>query len=75
MTEISPRIVVDPDIRGGKPVIKGTRVAVDLLLKWLAGGSSYEELMREYDLTREDILAALNYAASVLSDEQVKAVQ
>ncbi|MBU4533422.1 MAG: DUF433 domain-containing protein [Firmicutes bacterium] len=39
MKEISPGIVIDPDIKGGKPVIKGTRVPVDLFLGWLAGGS------------------------------------
>ena len=44
------------------PVIKGTRVPVDLILsKLAAGGMAYEEVMSEYDLTKEDILAALDY--------------
>jgi len=72
--EIAPRIVVDEKVRFGKPVIRGTRVSVDLILAKLAGGMIYEELMVEYDLTKEDILAALNYAAKHLSDEEVKAI-
>jgi uncharacterized protein (DUF433 family) len=72
--EIAPRIVVDEKIRFGKPVIKGTRVPIDLILGKLAGGMTYEEVMAEYDLAKEDILAALDYAARHLSDEEVKAV-
>jgi uncharacterized protein (DUF433 family) len=72
--EIAPRIVVDENVRFGKPVIKGTRVPVDLLLAKLAGGMMYEEVMTEYDLTKEDILAALNYAAKHLSNEEVRAI-
>ena len=72
--EIAPRIEVDEKARFGKPVIKGTRVPVDLVLGKLAGGMTYEEVMAEYDLTREDILAALKYASKHLSAEEVKAV-
>ena len=72
--EIAPRIVVDEKVRFGRPVIRGTRVPVDLILAKLAGGMIYEEVMTEYDLTKEDILAALNYAAKHLSDEEVKAI-
>ncbi len=43
--EIAPRIVVDEKVRFGKPVIRGTRVSVDLILAKLAGGMIYEELM------------------------------
>lgn len=50
--EIANRITVDEKIRFGKPVIKGTRVPVDLILGKLAGGMTYEEVMTEYDLTR-----------------------
>ena len=65
VVEIAPRITVDKDVRFGKPVIKGTRVPVDLILGKLAGGMSYEEVMAEYELTKEDILAAgLRYEAS-----------
>jgi uncharacterized protein (DUF433 family) len=72
--EIAPRISIDEKVRFGKPVIKGTRVPVDLVIGKLAGGMTYEEVMSEYDLTREDILAALDYAAKHLSDEEVKAI-
>jgi len=72
--EIAPRIVIDEKVRFGKPVIKGTRVPVDLIIGKLAGGMTYEEVMSEYDLTREDILAALDYAAKHLSDEEVRAL-
>ena len=65
--EIAPRITVDEKIRFGRPVIKGTRVPVDLILGKLAGGMTYDEVMAEYDLVREDILAALKYAAKALA--------
>ncbi len=72
--EIAPRIVVDEKVRFGKPVIKGTRVSVDLVLGKLAGGATYGEVMEEYDITKEDILAVLDYAAKLLSGEEVRAV-
>lgn len=72
--EIAHRIEVDEKLRFGKPVIKGTRVPVDLILGKLAGGMTYEEVMTEYDITKEDILAALKYAFEHLSDEEVKVV-
>lgn len=72
--EIAPRIMVDEKVRFGKPVIKGTRVPVDLIIGKLAGGMTYEEVMAEYDLAKEDILAALDYAAKRLSGEEVRAV-
>jgi len=74
MQEIAKRIVVDEKIRFGKPVIKGTRIPVELVVGKLAGGMSFEEIMHEYDLAKPDILAALHYAAEVLSQEHVRAV-
>lgn len=73
MKEILPGITIDPDIRGGKPVLSGTRIPVDLVLGKLAGGASYREIKKEYELTQGQILAALRYAAQIASDEQVKA--
>lgn len=70
--EIAPRIVVDKAIRFGKPVIKGTRVDVQTVIGNLAAGMSMEEVMEEYGLVREDVLAALSYAAHVLSLEEVR---
>jgi len=72
--EIAPRISVRESVRFGKPVITGTRVPVDLILGKLAGGMTYEEVMAEYEITREDILAVLDYAAKTLSSEQIRAV-
>ncbi|MGB9905278.1 MAG: DUF433 domain-containing protein [Desulfotomaculales bacterium] len=74
MKEILPGIIIDPEIRGGKAVIKGTRIPVDVLLGKLAGGATYEEVMQEYDLTREQIFAALRYAAAVLGEERIRAI-
>ncbi len=57
------RIVADPDILAGKPVIRGTRIAVELILELLAAGQSEKEILANYPgLTREDILASLAYA-------------
>ncbi len=72
--EIAPRISVHKDVRFGKPVIAGTRVPVELVLGKLAGGMTYEEIIAEYQITREDILAALDYAAKTLSTEEIRAV-
>lgn len=72
--EIAPRISVNKDIRFGKPVITGTRVPVELIIGKLAGGMTYDEVMAEYDLKRQDILAALDYAAKTLAREEIKAV-
>jgi len=75
MTEIAPRIVVDENVRFGKPVIKGTRVPVDLVVGKLAGGMTLEEVADEYGLTRDDVLAALAYAAKSISEEQIRAIK
>lgn len=61
--EIAPRISVNEKVRFGKPVITGTRVPVDVILGKLAGGMTHEEVTTEYEIAREDILAALRYAA------------
>jgi len=75
MTEIAPRITVDETVRFGKPVIAGTRVPVELVIAKLAGGMMIETLTEEYDLTRDDVLAALAYAAHALEGEEVRAVK
>ena len=66
------RIVIDPEVRHGKPVIKGTRVPVDIILGSLAGGMSVEEVAEEYGITREDVLAAIEYAAKIVAKEEIK---
>jgi len=65
------RIVSDPNILVGKPVIKGTRISVELILGWLANGWTYEQLLEAYPyITREDILAVLAFAAERLREEE-----
>jgi len=70
---LDERIVIDPKIRHGKPVIKGTRVPVDVILGSLAGGMEIMEIAVEYDLEREDVLAALGYAAKIVAEEEIGA--
>ena len=58
------RVTSNPSICFGKPIIRGQRYPVQIVLEWLASGMSYEEILADYeDLEREDILAALLYAA------------
>lgn len=65
------RIEIDPEIMVGKPVIKGTRIPVELLLRKLGEGASVEELLDAYPhITREDVQAALKYAAETISYEE-----
>jgi uncharacterized protein (DUF433 family) len=60
---IADRITVDPEVLAGKPVIQGTRLAVEFILELLAAGQSESELIDSYPtLTRDDILACLSYA-------------
>ncbi len=57
-------ITIEPGKRGGKPCIRGMRISVYDILSWLASGMSNQEIIEEYpELTQEDILAALSYAA------------
>lgn len=70
---LDERIVIDPKIRHGKPVIKGTRVPLDVILGSLAGGMEIMEIVVEYDLEREDVLAALGYAAKIVAEEEIGA--
>ncbi len=66
------RITYDPTILGGKPTIKGTRISVQFILELLAAEMSIDEILAEYPhLTREDVLAAINYAARTIGDEEI----
>jgi uncharacterized protein (DUF433 family) len=67
---MNDRIVLDPSICQGKPVIRGTRTPVAIVVGSLAGGMSFEEVQREYDLTMEDIRAALKFAGDLVNQEQ-----
>jgi uncharacterized protein (DUF433 family) len=66
------RIATDPAVLTGKPVIKGTRLAVEFIVGLLAEGWSEDEVLRNYPgLVRDDILACLAYAQQRLSEERV----
>jgi len=63
-SDLLSRITIDPGKCGGKPCIRGKRMRVSDVLELLGAGASYEEILRDYPfLEREDILAALTYAA------------
>jgi len=64
------RIVIDPEIQHGRPVIRGTRVPVARIVGGLGGGMTPEEILREYGITEEDLRAALRYAAELIETEQ-----
>lgn len=74
MAQIAPRIVVDEKVRFGKPVIEGTRVPVALVLGKLAGGMTAQAVAEEYGLTRDDVLAALAYAAHLVASEDIHVI-
>ena len=64
MSELLNRITIDPAIRGGKPLICGTRITVTDVLEYLASGMSEDEIIADFpDLSHEDILATLAFAA------------
>ena len=66
------RIILDPKVLVGKPVIRGTRIAVEFVVDLLGRGWTTEEILREYDhLTTEDIQACLAYAGEVLRSQRV----
>lgn len=68
MARDTQRIVCDPKIRGGAPILRGTRIAVADVLEWLAAGDTVEEIVSVYpQLTREDVLTACGYAADELT--------
>jgi len=70
--EWKERIIADPNILVGKPVIKGTRLSVEFIVELLAQGWSESEILRNYPgLTHEDITACLKYASSLLKAEKV----
>ena len=70
--DFTKRIVVNPKVMAGKPVIKGTRIPVDAILKRMAEGMTIEEMLQDYpNLTRDDIKAALEYSADVVRGEDI----
>jgi uncharacterized protein (DUF433 family) len=66
------RIILDPKVLAGKPIIKGTRISVEFVVDLLGRGWTVEQLLREYDhVTVEDVQACLAYASEVLKSERV----
>jgi uncharacterized protein (DUF433 family) len=73
MTNLLSRITIDPQIAHGKPVIRGLRYPVELILELLSAGMTIDDVLADYeDLEREDILAVLAYAAQL---SQVKRIE
>lgn len=64
----NPGIIMDPEIMGGAPIIKGTRIPVVLILEMLEGANSFEDIKRQYPaLADQDIQAAVRFSSSVLA--------
>ncbi|HHB90488.1 MAG TPA: DUF433 domain-containing protein [Anaerolineae bacterium] len=76
MNRLLERITVDPDILGGKPIIRGTRLSVEFILDLLASGMMEDEIIQEYPhLERDDIRACLQYAARSLHNEVIVSLE
>jgi uncharacterized protein (DUF433 family) len=70
--ELLCRISVDPNVCFGKPCIKGRRIWVSLVLDWLAGGMTSDQIRAEYDLADEDIRACIAYGAEMSRERYVE---
>ncbi len=69
---LESRVILDPQVMVGKPIIRGTRIPVELIVRMLAQGISPDEILQEYPrLKHDDIRAALDYAARVLAEAPV----
>ena len=64
-------IVRDPRILGGKPVIRGTRISVDFILRLLENGWTIEEICKEFELKREEVIAAIRFARKLIEAQTV----
>jgi len=66
------RIVSDPEILGGKPIIKGTRISVEMILEWVASGGGRDDILEAHPhLSAEDVDQALKYAAKSVKNEVI----
>ncbi len=65
------RIEINPKVLCGKPIIKGTRISVELILEKLAEGYTFDEIMKEYDIERNGIKAAIFYAQKIIANEKI----
>jgi uncharacterized protein (DUF433 family) len=64
-----PNLVLDPAVSHGKPIVRGTRVPITVVVGSLAGGMTFEEVQREYDVTADDIRAALRFVGELAEQE------
>ena len=69
--KVPERIVIDSEKCAGKPCIRGTRLSVDFILELLASGWSFTLIQEEYEIEKKDILAVLQYAHKIISEEDV----
>ena len=70
--ELLDRIVINPKVMVGKPIIKGTRIPIDMIVKLVAQGMTIEEILEDYPkLSKEDVKAALLYSAEVVGGESI----
>ena len=66
------QIITNPDIMLGKPIIKGTRITVEIILRKLSEGANFDDILKMYpNITKEDIYAALDYAANTIANEEI----
>ncbi len=76
MTDWKDRITVNPEILVGKPIIRGTRISVEMLMDRLADGWTMEQILESYPrVTREDVLAAIAFVTEVFREEDYVAIQ
>lgn len=76
MTDWKEHITVDPDILVGKPIIKGTRISVELIMDRLADNWIMEQILKSYPrVTRDDVLAAIAFVTEVFREEDYVAIQ
>lgn len=68
------KVIIDSRVRHGKPVIEGTRVTIEDALGMLESGMTYEEIYDEYGLTKEDIIVAIRYVASLVRGEEIRKI-
>ena len=69
------KIIINENIRHGKPIIKGTRITVEEILGALAGGMTYQDIEKEYGIERDGILAAVRYVAAWFQGEEIRPLE
>jgi uncharacterized protein (DUF433 family) len=74
--DLQSRITTSPEIFGGKPIIRGMRISVELILSLFAQGESIESILEDYpDLERDDVRACLEYARAVIAHDKIEGVR